>query len=159
MITSSRTATRIIATLLGLGLVGASLTACSVTTSATAESTSVVQSDSVATALWDSSVVHTVELVVDPDDLQGVIDTYLASGEKEWVSATVIIDGETFTDVGLKLKGNSSLRVVTAQSDPATLPWVIRLDKYRRRSVARRRDRTRRARQQHRDGDQRGAGA
>jgi spore coat protein CotH len=32
--------------------------------------------------------------------------------------------------VGIKLKGNSTLRNVKTTSDPATLPWLIRLDKY-----------------------------
>jgi len=129
MITSPRTVTRGLAAFAGVGLVAASLTACSVSTTATSE-TSIAQSTGVVTAVWDSSVLHSVELVVDPAALQGLIDTYLDSEEKDWVSATVIIDGETFTDVGLKLKGNSSLRVLTADSNPATLPWVIRLDKF-----------------------------
>lgn len=41
------------------------------------------------------------------------------------------IDGETFTDVGLKLKGNSSLRGISVDGGPAQdLPFRIRLDKY-----------------------------
>ncbi|MGV8896275.1 MAG: CotH kinase family protein [Rhodoglobus sp.] len=128
MITSSRTVTRSVAAFVGIGLVAASLTACAVSTTA-ATDTSIAQSAATA-ALWDSSAVHNIELEVDPAEMQGLVDTYLATGEKEWVSATVVIDGQTFTDVGLKLKGNSSLRVVTADSDPATLPWVIRLDKF-----------------------------
>ncbi|QZY51523.1 CotH family protein [Leucobacter tenebrionis] len=36
----------------------------------------------------------------------------------------------SFENVGLKLKGNSSLRGISAQSDPATLPWIIRLDRF-----------------------------
>ncbi|MDJ0336101.1 CotH kinase family protein [Salinibacterium sp. G-O1] len=128
MITPSRTVTRSVAAFVGIGLVAASLTACSVSTTATTDTS--IAPTGVTAALWDSSAVHSIELVVDPAELQGLIDTYLATGDKEWVSATVVIDGQTFTDVGLKLKGNSSLRVVTADSDPASLPWVIRLDKF-----------------------------
>lgn len=131
MNTTSSPGTRSIAAFVGIGIVAASLTGCSVsTTASTAQSTSTSQTVSAVTAVWDSSIVHSIELEVDPAELQGLIDTYLSSGEQEWVSATVTIDGETFTEVGLKLKGNSSLRVVTADSDPATLPWVIRLDKF-----------------------------
>ena len=38
-----------------------------------------------------------------------MISAYSQSGEKEWLSATLTIDGETFEEVGLRLKGNSSL--------------------------------------------------
>jgi len=32
--------------------------------------------------------------------------------------------------VGIKLKGNSSLRTISSGDDPATMPWIIRLDKF-----------------------------
>lgn len=41
-----------------------------------------------------------------------------------------MIDDEVFADVGIKIKGNSSLRGANADTDPVTLPWRIRLDKY-----------------------------
>lgn len=44
------------------------------------------------------------------------------------------IDGKTFQNVGLKLKGNSTLKSAIQQSTDSLnaeeLPWVIRLDKY-----------------------------
>ena len=61
------------------------------------------------TSILDSSIVHTISVDVDPDTYQAMIDTYVDSGEKEWISATVTINGTAFTDVGIKLKGNSSL--------------------------------------------------
>jgi len=131
MITTRGIRTKSSAAIVGIGIVAASLTGCSVgTTASTGQTTSSVQTTGVVAAVWDSSVVHSIEVEIDPAELQGLLDTYLSSGEKEWASATVTIDGETFTEVGFKLKGNSSLRVVTADSDPATLPWVIRLDKF-----------------------------
>jgi spore coat protein CotH len=54
----------------------------------------------------------------------------LSTGDKEWISATVTIDGTTFENAGLRLKGNSSLRGASFDTDPTALPWLIRLDKY-----------------------------
>ena len=47
-----------------------------------------------------------------------MIDTYQETDEKEWIEATVTIDGETFERVGLRLKGNSSLRGVERRRRP-----------------------------------------
>ena len=46
-----------------------------------------------------------------------MIDTYQETDEKEWIEATVTIDGETFERVGLRLKGNSSLRGVSDDAE------------------------------------------
>lgn len=104
--------------------------------------------DATGTGLFDSSEVHSIAVEYDQDDYDAMIDTYLETGEKDWITATVTIDGTTIEDVGLKLKGNSTLRGLTSAStadgdddgdssdgdatadDPAGLPWRIRLDKY-----------------------------
>lgn len=80
--------------------------------------------------VFDPSTVHTISMTIDPTDLKKMLQTYVDSGEKTWVKGSVTIDGTTFDDVGIKLKGNSSLRGVSATSEPQTLPWRIRLDKY-----------------------------
>ncbi|MGF0118653.1 CotH kinase family protein [Promicromonospora sp. Marseille-Q5078] len=109
---------------------------------------------------FDTSSVHTVAVDYDEDDYQEMLDTYADTGDKDWISATVTIDGEEYDDVGLRLKGNSSLRGLggdggaqqqddaqqddaqqqapgvdegdgtASADDPAGLPWLIRLDKY-----------------------------
>ncbi|GGF48776.1 hypothetical protein GCM10010922_25810 [Microbacterium sorbitolivorans] len=135
-------------------------------------------------AFFSADEVHTVSVEFDDADYRAMLATYAESGDKDWMSATVTIDGETFENVGLRLKGNSSLRGIggttggqdapatsttddeatseddtateddttseddTAESaapdeptfdegdgdgtadDPASLPWLIRLDKY-----------------------------
>jgi spore coat protein CotH len=122
---------RILAVGLALTL-GASLTSCATSTTSGTSSSGSAASAALAAAdgFWDSSAVHDIALDVDESALTEAIETYLDSGEKVWVTATVTIDGETFTNVGLKLKGNSSLRGISADDDPATLPWIIRLDEY-----------------------------
>lgn len=83
-----------------------------------------------ADSFFDSAVVHSIEIDVDSDAVQEMVEIYLDSGEKEWLEATVVIDGTTYEQVGIKLKGNSSLRGVTADTPIEELPWRIRLDKY-----------------------------
>ncbi len=82
--------------------------------------------------LYDNSVVHTISVEFDQDDYDDMIDTFTSTGDKEWISATVTIDGVTHNDVGLRLKGNSSLFDLTAATsgNPEELPWLIRIDKF-----------------------------
>ena len=82
--------------------------------------------------LFDSSVVHTIEVDFDQADYDAMIDTFTATGDKEWISATVTIDGTTYENVGLRLKGNSSLFGLTSATsgNPEDLPWLIRLNKF-----------------------------
>jgi len=106
--------------------------ACSTSTDATTNSSSAAVSTVAAGSLFDSSIVNEISIEVDKTEYGAAIATYLASGDKEWISATVTIDGETFEEVGLRLKGNSSLRGLTTETadDPENLPWLVRLDKY-----------------------------
>jgi spore coat protein CotH len=82
------------------------------------------------TGLWDAATLHEVALEVDEAAVAAMIDAYQESGEKEWIEATATIDGETYERVGLRLKGNSSLRGVDDDAAPGDLPWLLRLDKY-----------------------------
>ncbi|MCF4123388.1 CotH kinase family protein [Antribacter sp. KLBMP9083] len=79
--------------------------------------------------VYDDSVVHSVAVEIDDDAYTAMLETYQESGDKEWISGTVTIDGETFQNVGLRLKGNSSLRSVDTSAAPTDLPWLIDLDK------------------------------
>lgn len=83
-----------------------------------------------AVGTLDSATVHTVSLDFDDAAFATAIESYLADGSKEWIEATVTIDGTTFKKAGIRLKGNSTLKGVSASSDPATLPWLVKLDKY-----------------------------
>ncbi|NYE36410.1 spore coat protein CotH [Nocardioides cavernae] len=80
--------------------------------------------------VWDESEVHDIAVDVDQDAFAAMVDTYQQTEEKEWLEATVTIDGEEFEGAGIRLKGNSSLRGVSDDSDPTDLPWLIRLDTF-----------------------------
>ncbi|PWD52547.1 hypothetical protein C8046_13055 [Serinibacter arcticus] len=79
---------------------------------------------------FDASTVHEIAIDVDDAALTTMLQTYLDSGDKEWITASVTIDGETYDGVGIKLKGNSTLRGVTVDTPAQDLPWRIRLDKF-----------------------------
>ena len=85
----------------------ASSTASSSATAAPSE-TSTGTADTAAQL--DATTVHTIAVTVDDSSLSDMIQVFLDTGEKEWIHGSVTIDGETFTDVGLTLSGNSSLR-------------------------------------------------
>lgn len=132
---------RVTATVLGATLAFGSLAACAETAGGTSGSgtTSTGQwgDSSVRSAadsdgtVWDSTSVHTISVDMDTSAYAAMLETFVSSDEKEWISATVTIDGTTFSNVGLRLKGNSSLRSVsTTDSEPQDLPWLIRLDKF-----------------------------
>jgi len=59
--------------------------------------------------VFDASVVHDISISFDQADYDAMLASYRDTGEKEWMEATVTIDGQTFERVGLRLKGNSSL--------------------------------------------------
>ncbi|MBD8078390.1 CotH kinase family protein [Cellulosimicrobium arenosum] len=65
---------------------------------------------SAGSAFFDTSAVHSIDVEYSEDDYQAMLDTYADSGDKDWIHATVTIDGSTYKGVGLRLKGNSSLR-------------------------------------------------
>ena len=48
------------------------------------------------TGVWDATPVHDIAVEVDDAAFAAMIDTYQDTGEKEWIEATVTIDGETF---------------------------------------------------------------
>jgi spore coat protein CotH len=82
--------------------------------------------------LFDSSVVHTVSVDFEQADYDSMIDAFTSTGDKEWISATVTIDGVVHENVGLRLKGNSSLFGLTSATsgNPEELPWLIRLNEF-----------------------------
>lgn len=107
------------------------LSGCAISGS-TGEQASSSSSDSVSrvNGTLDQTQVHEIALTIDEATLTEMIQTYLDTGEKAWVHGSVTIDGESFDDVGIKLKGNSSLRNITVDTPAQDLPLRIRLDKY-----------------------------
>jgi spore coat protein CotH len=121
----------------GIEATQSSAAAAPVTSSSTASSSAA--EDLAGSQLFDTTIVREVSISLAPEDYDAMIETYQSTGEKDWIKATVTIDGTSYADVGVRLKGNSSLRRVgnnrgqTSASwanDPQALPWLIRFDKY-----------------------------
>jgi spore coat protein CotH len=93
---------------------------------------------------FDTTAVHSIEVTFDQTAYDAMIATYEDSGDKDWIEATVVIDGTTFERAGLRLKGNSSLGGLrgdgpgggrgpmsdASADEPEGLPWLVRLDKF-----------------------------
>lgn len=115
---------------LALSGCGSAITTSSTSSTSAQATRTTVGTDEASATIWDATTMHEVSLDVDEAAIDGAIEKYLDTGEKVWIEASVTIDGITYERVGLKLKGNSTLREVSTEADPATLPWIIRLDKF-----------------------------
>lgn len=59
--------------------------------------------------LFDTSVVHTIDIVMD--DWDAFLET---CEKKEYLSCAVVIDGQVYKNIGIRAKGNNSLSSVAA---------------------------------------------
>jgi len=62
-----------------------------------------------------------VEITVGPGVYRQMIEAYIDDESKKWVEATVIVDGITYERVGVRLKGNVSLRGITLNTNCTVL--------------------------------------
>lgn len=60
--------------------------------------------------LLDDTVMHSIQVVMSEEDYDSMLTTYQQTGLKEYFKADVIIDGVRINGVGIRLKGNASLR-------------------------------------------------
>ena len=104
--------------------------ATATTTADEVEALAAGDTDLGAVGTLSSSEVHDISVEFDQAEFEAMVETYNSTGDKEWITATVTIDGTTYANVGLRLKGNSSLRGVTTEDDPATIPWLVKLDEF-----------------------------
>jgi spore coat protein CotH len=82
-------------------------------------------------ALFDSSVIHSVQVVMPEEEYSKMIDTYRQTGLKEYFRTDIIIDGVRVREVGIRLKGSDLLKTVLAgganAGTPATVPTATPL--------------------------------
>jgi spore coat protein CotH len=107
-----------------------------------------------AVPLFDDGLVHEIEFTFDPIAYTRMIQIYQAQGVKNFIEATVTIDGTRISSVGVRLKGNSTLGslrragptgvnpggrggggggpggVVLSADQPESLPWLIKFDEF-----------------------------
>ncbi|OQA23635.1 MAG: Inner spore coat protein H [Chloroflexi bacterium ADurb.Bin360] len=61
-------------------------------------------------ALFDDTIVHSIQVLMADGDFEQMLTTYRETGAKDYFHADVIIDGVQISNVGVRLKGNASLR-------------------------------------------------
>lgn len=118
---------------LGLGVAGCS--AGDAANSAATGGQSAAQGAAQATAearegIFDSASLHTLQIGMSEGDFTAAIAAYEADQSKEWVEATVTIDGTAYQRCGVRLKGNSTIWQVPEGATASEYPWLVRLDKY-----------------------------
>jgi spore coat protein CotH len=84
------------------------------TTSAAHTAPAVVTQDIAGTKdLFDTTTAHSVTIDFADANYQKMLKEYFDSGEKDYLPVTVVIDGTTIENVGIRLKGNSTLGSLT----------------------------------------------
>ncbi|WP_277345829.1 CotH kinase family protein [Paenibacillus sp. HB172176] len=71
--------------------------------------------------------IMSISIDADPDEWQNMLDT---ATEEEYISANVTINGTTIENVGVRPKGNSSLRQVASDEDSDRYSFKIKFDEY-----------------------------
>ena len=116
---------------LGVGAVGTvALTGCAPLQAAGSQGTSSASAGGVTNGYLAADSLHSVEITVDQSAYQEMIAAYTSNQTKNWIEATVTVDGVAHEKAGLKLKGNSSLQGISADTAPQKLPWLVRFDKF-----------------------------
>ena len=114
----------------GLGAVGAVILSGCGSFGETSAGVSSGKAGKVTDGYLDPDSLHSVEITVDQSAYQEMITAYTSNQTKNWIEATVTVDGVAHEKAGLKLKGNSSLQGISADSEPQELPWLVRFDKF-----------------------------
>ncbi|WP_336713301.1 CotH kinase family protein [Arthrobacter sp. USHLN218] len=99
-------------------------------------------------SFFADGVSHRISVAWEESDYADMVAAYEADGSKEWMPADITIDGTVVSNVGVRLKGNSTLRSLSGgggpmagnantsntmdiSSDvPESLPLLIDFDKY-----------------------------
>ena len=65
--------------------------------------------------LFDATT-HSIDITFDQAEYEEMLSTFRKDGEKEYIHADITIDGTLIEDVGLRLKGNSTLQSLRGNS-------------------------------------------
>ena len=76
--------------------------------------------------LFSTDRVHQIDLAAKESDWESMLENALS---EEYISCTAVIDGEKFSNVGIRPKGNSSLNTV-ASSESDRYSFKLEFDHY-----------------------------
>ncbi|AWL31929.1 MULTISPECIES: CotH kinase family protein [Streptomyces] len=100
---------------LGVGLVTMVAFLGDVRISPYVTSTSRVEADAITdnvtgtVGLYDTSASHTIQLTYQQTDFEKMMKEFEEDGTKDYIKADLVVDGVYLNDVGIRLKGNSTL--------------------------------------------------
>jgi spore coat protein CotH len=80
-----------------------------VTSASAAEGDTITEDIAGTVGLYDTSVAHSVQLEYDQSKFEKMMKEFTEDGNKEYIEADLTIDGVYLEDVGIRLKGNSTL--------------------------------------------------
>ncbi|MGJ5949306.1 hypothetical protein [Streptomyces neyagawaensis] len=80
-----------------------------VTSSSRVEADAITQNVEGTVDLYDTSVSHSIQLEYDQTDFTKMMKEFREDGTKDYIEADLTIDGVYLEDVGIRLKGNSTL--------------------------------------------------
>ncbi|MGC0386076.1 CotH kinase family protein [Streptomyces sp. SAI-129] len=87
-----------------------------VTSGSTVEADSITENVKGAVDLYDTSVSHSIQLTFDETEYKKMMKEFRDDGTKEYIEADLTIDGVYLEDVGIRLKGNSTLMSLRGNS-------------------------------------------
>lgn len=135
------------------GVFGGGMIRPYVTAAGTAEAGAAVTDLTGGRDLFDGSAPHDIRLTFAEQAYEDMLAAYFKEGEKKYVEADLVIDGVRVPSVGVRLKGNSTLRGLTwngrgqggfgggprwggmtrtglKAEEPENLPWLISFDEF-----------------------------
>ncbi|MEV6163954.1 CotH kinase family protein [Streptomyces sp. NPDC052052] len=80
-----------------------------VTSASRVEADTITENVKGTVGLYDSSVAHSIQLEYNQTDFDKMMKEFREDGSKEYIEADLTIDGVFLKDVGIRLKGNSTL--------------------------------------------------
>ncbi|MCL8017235.1 CotH kinase family protein [Streptomyces sp. AS02] len=80
-----------------------------VTSASQVEADPITENVSGAVDLFDRTVSHSIQLTYDETDFAKMMKEFQDDGTKEYIEADLVIDGVSLDEVGIRLKGNSTL--------------------------------------------------
>ncbi len=78
-------------------------------------------------SLFDTSSVMTVDILMDEDEWQELLDNAI---NEQYMACSIVINGETFYNVGIRAKGNTSLTNIVNDDDCDRYSFKIKFDEY-----------------------------
>lgn len=111
-----KTVAAVVAGFIALGLVFGAYTVRPYITSELVANDTVNNNISGGSDLFDGSS-HSIEITFNESEYKDMMKTFRDEGEKEFIRADITIDGTLIENVGLRLKGNSTLMSLGGQAD------------------------------------------